>query len=109
MPAGQWVASRSREWLKFWRSDVGLDGFYPLDLMAAACLRDPRRFRCARVNPWVGDDALQPWFGGGPTLLVSQPATPPLTTPARGATLYCDGLNGPLGNVFSSAADAAPR
>lgn len=108
VPAGQWVASRSREWLKFWRNDVGLNGFYPFDLMAAAYLRDPRRFRCAHVTPWVGDDARLPWFGGGPALLVSQPATLSLTTSERGSALYCDALNAPMGNFFSSAADAAP-
>lgn len=28
--AERWVAERSRAWLEFWRSDVGLNGFYPL-------------------------------------------------------------------------------
>lgn len=100
VPAGQWVASRSREWLQFWRNDVGLDGFYPFDLMAAVYLRDSRRFRCARVNAWVGDDALLPWFGGGPALLVSQRAPPQTSNPARVTTLYCDALNEPIGNFF---------
>ncbi len=26
-PAGWWVTSRSRTWLKFWRNQAGLDGF----------------------------------------------------------------------------------
>lgn len=52
-PAGQWVAQRSRAWLDFWHSEVGLEGFYPFDLMAAAYLRDPRRLRCAQVNSSV--------------------------------------------------------
>ena len=25
----QWVTERSRAWLEFWRSETGLDGFYP--------------------------------------------------------------------------------
>lgn len=99
-PAEQWVASRSRAWLRFWRDDVGLNGFYPFDLMAAAYLREPERFRCAHVHLWVGDDALLPWFGGRPALLVSQPPTPTATCLAGGATLYCDALNGPIGQFF---------
>lgn len=108
VPAGPWVASRSRAWLQFWHRDVGLDGFYPFDLMAAAYLRTPQLFRCSRVTPWVGDDARLPWFGGGPTLLVSQPDTLSLTTSELGSAIYCDALNAPLGNFFSSEADAAP-
>lgn len=93
-PAGSWVAQRSRAWLEFWRSDVGLEGFYPFDLMAAAYVRDASRFECARVTAWVGQDALLAWFGGGPTLLVTQqaalPAFAPDTTPAQKPVLYCD-------------------
>lgn len=100
MPAGQWVANRSREWLAFWRSEVGLDGFYPFDLMAAAYLREPASFRCARVNAWVGEDALMPWFGGGPALLVSQTARPARARPDGGAALYCDVVNGAV-DAFS--------
>jgi hypothetical protein len=48
------VAERSRAWLAFWRSEAGRDGFYPFDLMAAARVRDPTHFGCARVTAWVG-------------------------------------------------------
>lgn len=89
-PAGAWIAERSRAWLEFWRSDAGLDGFYPFDLMAAAYVRSPAQFTCARVTAWVGDDALLPWFGGGPALLVAlQDGLPPSTT-ATAQALYCD-------------------
>lgn len=87
--AGRWVAERSRDWLEFWRSKVGLDGFYPFDLMAAAYLRDPSHFHCARVSAWVGDDARLPWFSGGAALLVSQDGLPP-SVEGAGAALYCD-------------------
>ena len=66
--AGRWVAERCRDWLALWRSEAGLEGFYPFDLMAAAYLRDPSQFHCARVSAWVGDDALLPWFSGGDAL-----------------------------------------
>lgn len=89
-PAGRWVAERSRAWLEFWRTDAGLDGFYPFDLMAAAYARDPTPFACARVTAWVGDDAQLPWFGGGPALLVAQLAGRPAPATARAQVLYCD-------------------
>ncbi len=99
-PAGQWVADRSRDWLEFWHREVGLNGFYPFDLMAAAYLRQPANFRCARVNAWVGKDALLPWLGGGPTLLVSQAARPAGAQPDNASALYCDAVNGAV-NAFS--------
>lgn len=103
-PAGRWVAERSRAWLQFWQDEAGLQGFYPFDLMAAAYLRDPSRFRCARVSAWVGDDALMPWFSGGPALLVAQPDSPsdspPPTAPAVTAVLYCDAVTARVGDLF---------
>ncbi len=99
-PAGRWAAERSRDWLAFWRSDVGLEGFYPFDLMAAAYLRDPSKFRCARVSAWVGDDALLPWFGGGPALLVSQDLPPQSAAAGAGTALYCDAVRVRMGSLF---------
>ena len=89
-PAGRWVAERSRPWLEFWRSEAGLEGFYPFDLLAVAYLRTPSHFRCARVGAWVGEDALLPWFSGGPALLVAQ--ADGVQAPPSGASvaLYCD-------------------
>lgn len=98
--AGRWVASRSRDWLEFWRTEAGLPGFYPFDLMAAAYLREPSRFRCARVSAWVGEDALLPWFGGGPTLLVAQHALPPAAVDGAGTALYCDGADVRIASLF---------
>ncbi len=88
--AGAWVAERSRAWLESWRSEAGLDGFYPFDLMAAAYARDPRQFACARVTAWVGEDALLPWFSGGPALLVAQQAGLPTSATTTAQALYCD-------------------
>src|SRR5262249_10450919 len=51
--ASAWVASQSRQWLEYWRQDVGLDGFYPFDLVAAAFLLRPDMFRCADVRWWI--------------------------------------------------------
>lgn len=83
------MAERSRAWLEFWRSEAGLDGFYPSYLMAAAYARSPAPFACARVTTWVGEDVLLPWFGGGPALLVAQQAGLPTSMTATAQALYC--------------------
>lgn len=101
-PAGRWVAERSRAWLEFWRSEAGLGGFYPFDLMAAADVRDPTHFGCARVTAWVGDDALLPWFGGGPALLVAQQAGLPASAAAATQALYCDRVTARVDELFLS-------
>ena len=44
------AAVRSRAWLEFWRSEAGLEGFYPFVLMAAAYMRNPAPFTCERVK-----------------------------------------------------------
>lgn len=99
-PAGRWVAERSRQWLEFWRSEAGLNGFYPFDLMAVAYLPEPAHFRCARVSAWVGDDALWPWFGGGPALLVAQRGGLPAPGSAATAALYCDVVEARMDELF---------
>ncbi len=99
-PAGAWVAARSRAWLEFWRSEAGLDGFYPFDLMAAAYVRNPAPFACARVTAWVGADALLPWFGGGPALLVAQRVGLPESATATAQALYCDVVTIGVGELF---------
>lgn len=99
-PAGAWTAERSRAWLDFWRSDVGLDGFYPFDLMAAAYVRTPAHFGCARVSAWVGEDTLLPWFGGGPALLVAQQTDQRPSTTAAAPALYCDVVKIDVGTLL---------
>lgn len=99
-PSGQWVAERSRAWLAFWQSDVGLDGFYPFDLMAAAYVRDPSHFTCARVSAWMGQDALLPWFGGGPALLVAQQPDLPAPATMTARALYCDVVTETVADLF---------
>ena len=53
-------------------------------------MRNPAQLSCARVTAWVGDDALLPWFGGGPALLVAQPAGAPESAQAPAQVIYCD-------------------
>lgn len=51
--AAAWVGSRARDWLDFWKEDIGRDGFYPFDLLAGAYVIGPHLFDCAEVNAWV--------------------------------------------------------
>ncbi len=66
--AVSWVADRSRSWLAFWQSDIGRDGFYPFDLLAAEYLATPDRFDCAVEPARIATDrksygALMPQTG----------------------------------------------
>lgn len=56
--AASWAATRSREWAAYWATDIGRDGFFPFDLIAAAFVIEPRNLRCASVIAWVGRDPL---------------------------------------------------
>lgn len=98
--AGWWVADRSRSWLTWWQRNVGLDGFYPFDLMAAAYVRDAGSFRCARVAAWVGDDEQLGWFSGGPALLVAQQERTPDGALRRTEVRYCDVVEVTIDELF---------
>ena len=73
-----WVATRARGWLDFWQEDIGREGFYPFDLLAAAYVVEPRLFDCAKAHAWVSQDSrLRNWFYDPNALLVGfERATP---------------------------------
>jgi len=86
-----WTAERARAWLAYWREDIGREGFRPFDLLAAAYVVEPRRFGCAVVHVWVGEDTARFWR---PTaLLVGQGEVRPEKPQARGSALYCADLS----------------
>ncbi len=87
-----WVAERSREWLEFWNEDIGRNGFYPFDLLAAAYVIDPGRFRCARVTAGIGKDPLflLPWRDHA--LLVTQRSAELNNAIVTRPAVYCPGL-----------------
>lgn len=75
-----WLAATAQDWLGFWRSEVGTEGFYPFDWVAAAYVVEPQLFDCAPVRTEVRREwAL--WLFPLEGLVVS-PAT-------GGAALYC--------------------
>jgi purine nucleosidase len=88
--ATAWVAERSRDWLAYWRADIGRQGFSPFDALAAAYVIEPRQFGCAEVHAWVGEDS-KPFilFRPPSALLVGQGDVRPEKPRARGWARYC--------------------
>lgn len=85
-----WVVERARPWLGYWHEDIGRPGFYPFDLLAAAYVVEPHRFRCAPVDLWVGEDAtLFIPFWRPTALLVGQGDAGFGKPRAVGSALYC--------------------
>lgn len=71
--AADWVAGRSRRWLAWWREDIGQQGFFPFDLVAATYLLHPELFRCAEVGAAIEPHAwVWRWRLGAAGLFVQQ-------------------------------------
>lgn len=101
-PDGHWVAERARPWLAYWQTDIGRDGFYPFDLMAAMFVADPTRFACAGVHVELRRDRTVFFpFNRMPALLIEPLAPEP--DGSRPRTLYCHGLQGGPQALGSSA------
>jgi inosine-uridine nucleoside N-ribohydrolase len=81
-----WAAQTARDWLAFWKSDVGLPGFAPFDWMAAAYLENPKLFDCAEVNALVTREWAF-WLLPRSNLVVQPPPFGDGTTPSQ--VLYC--------------------
>lgn len=88
------VAGRARDWLTYWQAEIGRDGFYPFDLLAAAYLLEPEMLRCARVHAWTGEDEgmFDPLWS--PTVLLVTQDTSEIADPiAVGRARYCPGTD----------------
>src|SRR5215471_862109 len=94
-PAG-WVASRSRGWLEYWKGQVGLKGFYPFDLLAAAFVIEPGFFNCAKVDAWVARDPMFRWLPSPDSLIVGLHQERPRDISARAEVVYCPGIDSKL-------------
>ncbi|MBA3892897.1 MAG: hypothetical protein H0X69_04280 [Gemmatimonadales bacterium] len=107
--AAGWVAARSRRWLGYWEGDIGRDGFYPFDLVAAGYVARPEVARCAKVLAWVGPDAgVLGWLGRRGLFVRSWaegPATGETAVPAQ----YCLDLTEPAGDWFVARLTAQDR
>jgi inosine-uridine nucleoside N-ribohydrolase len=51
-----WAAARARGWLHYWRRDMGREGFFPFDLIAAGYVLAPEAFGCAQARASVSAD-----------------------------------------------------
>lgn len=88
--AAAWVAARAREWLEYWKDDVGRAAFYPFDLVAAAYALAPGRLDCAATTGWIAeDDKLWSWLRRSPALLVGPVGTNPANALATSPIVYC--------------------
>ena len=97
--AGAWTAARCREWLARWRDRVGLDGFYPFDLVAAIYVLTPQRLDCAQVAVWVGRDPQLTIFDRAQAVLVTQGPVPQ-DRPVASAARYCTAVHARVGDVL---------
>jgi inosine-uridine nucleoside N-ribohydrolase len=61
-PPGEWIARRATGWMDFWQKQVGIDGFYPFDFVAAQFVLDPTNFYCATVYAWVETGWAPDWL-----------------------------------------------
>lgn len=68
--AGDWLAQRARPWLGWWQSDIGREGFYPFDLVAAAAILKPDALACQSVEARVARDSKINPFAGPMSLLI---------------------------------------
>lgn len=96
--AGAWVASRVNGWLDFWQEDVGQNGFYPFDLLAAAYVLAPQRFDCAAAAPaWIGKDRkLWNLIYDPDALLVGLERNEPANVRASSSVVYCPQVDSSL-------------
>lgn len=60
--AGAWIAEAAGGWLEFWQESVGLNGFYPFDLVAAQYVTDARNFQCAKATAYVETGWAPDWL-----------------------------------------------
>lgn len=73
-PTMRLATDSSYAWLDYWKREMGRNGFYPFDLVAAAYLVLPHAFECARVGASVTADArlFVPFFRPRALLVTDQ-------------------------------------
>jgi inosine-uridine nucleoside N-ribohydrolase len=84
-----WVAHHARPWLSYWQEDIGIDAFYPFDLVAASYIAQPSLLSCANVPIGIEEDTwLFGWLGYRGLFVESthETGSQPLIS---GTALYC--------------------
>jgi inosine-uridine nucleoside N-ribohydrolase len=111
--AAAWVAQRAQPWLNYWRDDIGIDGFYPFDLVAAAYAIDPTLFRCADLPIAVEADTwLFGWLGRRGLFVLPEARRHDIRQES-GTALYCprvsEGLESWLVSQLTARYTATPH
>jgi purine nucleosidase len=106
--AAAWVVERSQGWLEYWRDEVGLEGFYPFDLVGAAYALTREPFDCAHVQAWIAEDHRLWGRIGKPALLVGTGPGPEFRPRAEGPVVYCPGLAGDTHRWLMGALTSGP-
>lgn len=106
--AAEWVAQQARPWLTYWREDIGRNGFYPFDLIAAAYVEQPSLLRCTDVPIVVQDDEwVFGWLGYRGLFIVPDEQSVTRTY-AISRALYCPEVSEQLDNRLLSPAQGPP-
>jgi purine nucleosidase len=92
------VASRATGWLEFWQKDIGRNGFYPFDLIAAAYVLTPKHFGCAAsATAWIGKDRkLRNLIYDPDALLVGLERNKPADVRSSSSVVYCPQVDSSL-------------
>jgi purine nucleosidase len=107
--ASAWVAQRAMQWLHYWREDIGREGFYPFDLVAAAYVVHPRLLHRAAVSVSVDEDAsIYGWLGVRGLFVDSHDEWESRPRGA-GADLYCPGVSEHLKRWLADRLTKAPE
>jgi purine nucleosidase len=105
-----WLAEQARPWLGYWQKDIGREGFYPFDLMAAMYVITPQHFSCAQVRTWVGKDpTLFIPFWRPTALLVGQNDRPFESAQAEGTGRYCAKVADGIKHALIEQLQASPE
>jgi len=66
----RWLAEVSQEWLSFWKTSLGKEGFNPFDVLAIGYVVMPDYFHCRRTQARIGFNLFLDLFGVGRDLEV---------------------------------------
>jgi inosine-uridine nucleoside N-ribohydrolase len=86
-PTLGWVLDAAGDWLNFWKSNLGTDGFNPFDALAIGYGIDPKGFACSRLPMRIEqlpDDTV-----GGPSAPLKPYLLADSTIASKQTALYC--------------------
>jgi hypothetical protein len=95
--------------MAYWQEGIGLEGFYPFDVVAAAYVIEPSLLRCAPVQAAVDDDTwLFGWLGYRGLFVAPQDSSEIRSSVAASA-LYCPQVSASLAPWLTARLASAPN